>query len=78
MPLLIIDDLCLKPLRTPADEDLHDLIVERYEQVSTIVRSNLDFTEWDEAFPANLAGLRHAGPDAPQRLLPGARRAAAG
>lgn len=53
VPLLIIDDFGLKPLRTPADEDLHDLIAERYEQVSTIVTSNLDFTEWDEAFPAN-------------------------
>ena len=53
VPLLIIDDFGLKPLRTPADEDLHDLIAERYEQASTIVTSNLDFTEWDQAFPAN-------------------------
>ena len=53
MPLLIIDDFGLKPLRTPADEDPHDLIAERYEQVATIVTSNLDFNEWDQAFPAN-------------------------
>ena len=53
VPLLAIDDFGLKPLRPPADEDLHDLIAERYEQVSTIVTSNLDFTEWDQAFPAN-------------------------
>jgi DNA replication protein DnaC len=53
VPLLIIDDFGLKPLRPPADEDLHDLIAERYETASTIVTSNLDFTEWDEAFPAN-------------------------
>jgi len=53
VPLLIIDDFGLKPLRPPADEDLHDLIAERYEQTSTIVTSNLDFTEWDQAFPAN-------------------------
>jgi DNA replication protein DnaC len=53
VPLLIIDDFGLKPLRPPADEDLHDLIAERYEQASTIVTSNLDFTEWDQAFPAN-------------------------
>ena len=51
--LLILDDFGLKPLRPPADEDLHDLIAERYETASTIVTSNLDFTEWDEAFPAN-------------------------
>jgi hypothetical protein len=52
VPLLIIDDFGLKPLRAPADEDLHDLIAERYEQASTIVTSNLDFPEWDQAFPA--------------------------
>ena len=53
VPLLIIDDFGLKPLRPPADEDLHDLIAERYETAATIVTSNLDFTEWDQAFPAN-------------------------
>jgi DNA replication protein DnaC len=53
VPLLIIDDFGLKPLRPPADEDLHDLIAERYEQAATLITSNLDFTEWDQAFPAN-------------------------
>lgn len=53
VPLLIIDDFGLKPLRPPADEDLHELIAERYETVSTIVTSNLDLPEWDQAFPAN-------------------------
>ena len=53
VPVLIIDDFGLKPLRAPADEDLHDLIAERYEQAATIVTSNLDFTEWDQAFPGN-------------------------
>lgn len=53
IPLLIVDDFGLKPLRPPADEDLHDLIAERYEQTSTILTSNLDFSEWDQAFPAN-------------------------
>jgi DNA replication protein DnaC len=53
VPLLIIDDFGLKPLRPPADEDLHDLIAERYEQAPTIVTSNLDFDEWDQAFPSN-------------------------
>lgn len=51
--LLIIDDFGLKPLRAPADEDLHDLIAELYERTATIVTSNLDFTEWDQAFPGN-------------------------
>ena len=76
VPLLIIDDFGLKPLRAPADEDLHDLIAERYEQAATIVTSNLDFPEWDQAFPANRL-LASASLDRlrPQRLLLGPRRA---
>ena len=50
VPLLIIDDFGLKPLRAPADEDLHDLIAERCERAATIVASNLDFNEWTDAF----------------------------
>jgi DNA replication protein DnaC len=56
VPLLIIDDFGLKPLRTPQDEDIHDLVAERYESASTIVTSNLDFAEWGEAFPNRLLG----------------------
>ena len=41
------------PVREPADEDLHELMAERYESAATIVTSNLDLTEWDQAFPAN-------------------------
>jgi DNA replication protein DnaC len=51
--LLIVDDFGLKPLRTPEDEDFHDLIAERYERTATILTSNLDFDEWGAAFPAN-------------------------
>lgn len=63
--LLIIDDFGLRPLRTPQDEDLHELISERYERAATIVTSNLDFSEWGNAFPnqllaaATLDRLRH-------------------
>ena len=45
-------------------EDLHDLVAERYERGATIV-SNLDFSEWGDAFPNRLLGaatldrLRH-------------------
>ncbi|NTV15453.1 MAG: ATP-binding protein [Desulfobulbaceae bacterium] len=46
----------IKPLRSPLDEDLHDLIAERHEQTATIVTSNLDFSEWGEAFPNRLLG----------------------
>ena len=63
--LLIIDDFGLKPLRPSQDEDFHDIIAERYERRSTIVTSNLDLSEWGEAFPNRLLGadtidrLRH-------------------
>lgn len=50
LPLLIIDDFGLKPLRSSEDEDFHDLIAERYEWAATIL-TNLDFPEWGEAFP---------------------------
>lgn len=65
VPVLIIDDFALKPLRSPADEDLHDLIAERYEQSTTVITSNLDLNEWGDAFPNRLLGaatidrLRH-------------------
>lgn len=63
--VLIIDDFGLKPMQPPHDEDFHDLIAERYETRSTIVTSNLEFTEWQDAFPNRLLGaatldrLRH-------------------
>ena len=66
VPLLIVDNFGLKPLRAPFYEDLHDLISERYERTTTVVTSNLDFEEWDQAFavnrllgPATLDRLRH-------------------
>jgi len=66
VPLLIIDDFGLKPLKVGQDEDFHDLIGERYERNATLITSNLDFSEWGEAFPNKLLGastldrLRHA------------------
>jgi len=65
IPLLIIDDFGLRPLRQPQDEDFHDLISERYERTSTMITSNLDFSEWGSAFPnqllaaATIDRLRH-------------------
>ncbi len=65
VPLLIIDDFGLRPMRCPQDEDFHDLISQRYENTSTVITSNLDFSEWGDAFPnrllaaATLDRLRH-------------------
>ena len=68
--LLIIDDFGLKPIRPPHDEDLHELIAERYERAATILTSNLDFAEWGDAFPAN----RMLGAATLDRLRHGAYR----
>jgi len=56
VPLLIIDDFGPRPLTPDQDDDLHEVIAERYERTSTIVTSNLDFPEWGEAFPNKLLG----------------------
>jgi len=49
--LLILDDFGLKSLASPADEDFHDLVCERYEKGSIIITSNRDFEEWGAVFP---------------------------
>jgi DNA replication protein DnaC len=48
----ILDSLEVRP----QDEDIHDLIGERYERRSTIITSNLDLNEWSDAFPNKLLG----------------------
>ena len=59
-----------KPLRSPQDEDFHDLIADRYERAATILTSNLDFSEWGDAF----AGNRILGAATLDRLRHGAYR----
>jgi len=55
--LIIIDDFALKPMRSPQDEDFHDLINERYEdRKANVLTSNLHFDEWAAAFPNKLLG----------------------
>ena len=56
IPLLIIDDFALKPLRPSEEEVLHDLINQRYEQTSTMITSNLAASEWYNAFSNKLLG----------------------
>jgi DNA replication protein DnaC len=67
VPLLIIDDFALQPLRTPHDEYFYDLINERYEKTATLITSNLAIHEWQEALTNKMMGaavadrLRHNG-----------------
>lgn len=54
VPLIIVDDFALKPITAPHDEAFHDLVAERYERRgSRLLTSNLDFSEWGDAFLAN-------------------------
>lgn len=54
--MIAIDDFGLRPMRSPQDEDFHELIAERYEKKTTLVTSNLAFEEWGAAFPNKLMG----------------------
>ncbi|MGA7950857.1 MAG: IS21-like element helper ATPase IstB [Thiobacillaceae bacterium] len=54
--VIAIDDFGLRPMRSPQDEDFHELIAERYERTTTLLSSNLDFAEWGAAFPNKLMG----------------------
>jgi DNA replication protein DnaC len=65
--LLVLDDFGLKPLRSPAPEDLYDVINERYERGSILLTSNRPPAEWPELFAEPL--LASAGLD---RLTHGA------
>jgi DNA replication protein DnaC len=62
--LLILDDFGLKPLRSPAPEDMYDIINERYEKGATLITSNRALSEFPAMFGDPL--LASAGLD---RLL---------
>jgi DNA replication protein DnaC len=51
--LLILDDFALKPIGSPQDDDLHEIIAQRYEKLPILITSNLAVDEWHEAFADN-------------------------
>jgi DNA replication protein DnaC len=51
--LLILDDFGLKTLRGSEQEDLYEVINERYEHSSLMLTSNRDYQEWPEVFADN-------------------------
>lgn len=55
-PLLILDDFGLQPLNEAQQNDLYQLITERYEKSSTIITSNRDVDEWSSIFANPLLG----------------------
>jgi DNA replication protein DnaC len=46
VPLLIIDDLGMRKLPATAAEDLLELVMRRYERVSTLLTSNRPVDDW--------------------------------
>ena len=55
-PLLILDDFGLQTINEEQQNDLYQLIAERYEKNSTIITSNRDFDEWSSIFANALLG----------------------
>ena len=61
-------------MRVPQDEDFNDLVAERYQRGATVT-SNLEFSEWGDAFPNRLLGAATcSGADAGITLAPDFRR----
>jgi DNA replication protein DnaC len=50
IPLLIIDDLGMRKLPASAAEDLLEIVMRRYERVSTILTSNRPLDDWPTLF----------------------------
>lgn len=56
VPVLILDDFGLQSICEANQDDLYQLISERYEQKSTIITSNRDINEWSNVFANPLLG----------------------
>lgn len=56
IPLLILDDFGLQPMTLEEQEDLYEVVCERYERCATIITSNRDFAEWPQVFSNTLMG----------------------
>lgn len=54
IPLLILDDFGLQSMSTLQQEDLYEVICERYEKKSLIITSNRHISEWNEIFTNQL------------------------
>ena len=48
--LLVLDDFGLKPLPEHQQQDLYEVICNRYERHATVITSNRDFNEWPQVF----------------------------
>lgn len=55
-PVLVLDDFGLQSLSDSQQEDLYQIIAQRYEKSSTIITTNRDFDEWPSIFANPLLG----------------------
>ena len=46
----MLDDFGLKPLPEHQQQDLYEVICNRYERHATVITSNRDFNEWPQVF----------------------------
>lgn len=53
-PLLILDDFGLQTLKEEQQEDLYEIVCQRYEKKSIIITSNRDMSEWAGIFSNGL------------------------
>lgn len=56
IPLLILDDFGLQSMQPVQQEDLYEVICERYEKKAMIITSNRDLSEWALVFSNPLIG----------------------
>ena len=56
IPLLILDDFGLQSMQPMQQEDLYEVICERYEKRAMIITSNRDLSEWASVFSNPLIG----------------------
>lgn len=56
IPLLILDDFGLQSMQPIQQEDLYEVICERYEKRAMIITSNRDLSEWASVFSNPLIG----------------------
>lgn len=54
VPLLILDDFGLQSMSEPQQEDLYEVICQRYEKKAMIITSNRDMNEWASVFNNSL------------------------
>ena len=59
--LLMLDDFGLKPLPEHQQQDLYEVICNRYERHATVITSNRDFNEWPLVFANPLMGSAAMG-----------------